>query len=280
MQTSVQWLEIWRELAELHEQSWHTENAGITGDHWSKRAEIFNADVKRRWAAPDSSRDFVAAQLKAHPDWTVLDVGGGVGAWAVFMAQKTSRVTVIEPSSAMIQVMKRNLAEARIQNVDIVQEKWPEARVAHHDLTFCAHAMYGFADFSGFIRSLEGMTRHLCVLIMRAPTPKDLLSVAAMHIRGQPYDSPNFQIAYNALLQMGIFPNVIIENTGLWDPWTSASLDEALATAKSRLGLPRHSEHDRYLGDLVAGNLVYQDGRFVWPRSMRTALVYWTVDSE
>jgi SAM-dependent methyltransferase len=278
MQKSTNWLELWRELAEAQEGAWRAGGAKDREDVWLARAKNFDTEVKRRWATPDSSREFVAGLLRAHPDWTALDIGGGTGAWAVLMAQNARRVTVVEPSSAMLEVMRKNLADAEIKNVEIVQQKWPEAQVDKYDLTLCSHAMYGFPDFAAFVRSIESITRHICVLIMRAPVPEDLLSRAAMHIWGQPYDSPDYQVGFNALLQMGIFPNVLMEDTGLWDPWASPSMEEAFAEAKRKLNLPVESEHDEYLQDLLSRNLVNRDGRYVWPRGIRTALVYWNVN--
>jgi 2-polyprenyl-3-methyl-5-hydroxy-6-metoxy-1,4-benzoquinol methylase len=280
MQKAIDWLEMWRELVEVQEDAWRAGGATNREDVWRARAKAFDADVKRRWSKPDSSRDFITAQLRANPDWTALDIGGGTGAWAALMAGHSRHVTVIEPSPAMIEVMRKNLSESVLGDVEIVQEKWPEARVEKHDLTLCAHAMYGFPDFAKFIRSIEAVTRHLCVLIMRAPIPGDLLSIAAIRIWGHPYDSPDFQVAYNALLQMGIFPNVLMENTGLWDPWVSPSMDEALVEAKRKLGLSKKSEHDPFLQDLLARNLSFQDGRYHWPQGIRTALVCWSVDQK
>jgi SAM-dependent methyltransferase len=277
MQKGIDWLELWRELAEMQEEAWRAGGAKDREDVWLARAAKFDAEVKRRWASPDSSREFVTAQLRAHPDWTALDIGGGTGAWAVLMAQNARRVTVVEPSSAMIEIMRKNLAESAVLNVEIVQQKWPDAQVDKHDLTLCSHAMYGFPDFAMFVRSMEAVTRHTCVLIMRAPIPQDLLSMAAAHIWGHPYDSPDFQVAYNALLQMGIFPNVLMEDTGLWDPWSSPNMEEAFAEAKRKLDLPANSEHDAYLQDLLIHNLIYRDGRYEWPRGIRTALVYWDI---
>ena len=106
------------------------------------------------------------------------------------------------------------------------------------------------------------------------------MSLAAAHIWGQPYDSPDYQVAFNALLQMGIFPNVLMENTGLWDPWTSPTLGKALAEAKRRLCLPDKSEHDDYLRDLLERNLTCRNGKLFWPRGIRSALVYWAVPRE
>jgi precorrin-6B methylase 2 len=278
MQKVTDWLALWRELSERQEIAWKEKKSKDREDVWREKASYFDAQVKRRWVTPDSSRDFVSAQLQANVDWTALDVGGGTGAWAVLMARQACRVTVVEPSQAMIEVMQRNLEEAGLSNVEIVNGRWPEAKVGKHDLTFCSHAMYGFSDFEGFIRSIESVTRHMCVLVMRAPTPDDLLGIISMHIFGQPYDSPDFQVAYNALLQMGIFPNVLMEDSGLWEPWVSPSVEDAIAEVKKKLGLQENSEHDEFIKDLMSRKLtLQQDGKYAWPRSLRSVLVYWDV---
>ena len=98
---------------------------------------------------------------------------------------------------------------------------------------------------------------------------------------GHPYDSPNFQVAYNVMLHMGLFPNVLMEDSGLWDARTNDSLEQALADVKRRLGLlnVEPTERDAFLQDLLRRRLVFQDGHYVWPASVRSALVYWDVGS-
>jgi hypothetical protein len=105
------------------------------------------------------------------------------------------------------------------------------------------------------------------------------MAQAARHVWGQPHDSPNFQVAYNALMQLGIFANVVVEDTGLWEPWTNESLEEALADVKRRLDLVEDSTHDAFLRDLLAQHLTEQDGQVVWPRGTRSALIHWDVDT-
>jgi hypothetical protein len=68
-----------------------------------------------------------------------------------------------------------------------------------------------------------------------------------------------------------------MENTGLWDPRISQSLEEALSDVKRRFGLDGMTEHDDFLVDLLRRRLIYQGGQYVWPRDVRSALVYWTV---
>ncbi|MBN1247431.1 MAG: hypothetical protein JXC32_07215 [Anaerolineae bacterium] len=103
------------------------------------------------------------------------------------------------------------------------------------------------------------------------------MAEAARLVWGQPYDSPNFQVAYNALLQLGIFADVHMENAGLWRPWTSPSLEDALADVRRRLGLSEGGRHDDALRALLEQRLVQKDGIWTWPRSVCSALVYWTV---
>ncbi|MBN2321458.1 MAG: class I SAM-dependent methyltransferase [Acidobacteria bacterium] len=280
MQKPTDWLVLWRELSGIQESVFKTPGEKDSDDMWRKRAAHFDSEIKRRWAKPDSSRNFVTSQLRSNPEWTVLDIGGGTGAWACLMAQHCRHVTVVEPSPAMIGIMRRNLAESDIRNVETIEAEWPDIRVDKHDLVLCSHAMYGFADFEAFIGSIETVSRHLCILIIRAPDPKDLMSIAAMHIWGQPYDSPDYQVAFNALIQLGIFPNVLMDDTGLWDPWASPNMEEALTEAKRRLRLPEKSEHDDYLRDLLQHNLTPRDGKLFWPRGIRSALVYWDVNRE
>ena len=98
-----------------------------------------------------------------------------------------------------------------------------------------------------------------------------------MHLWGHPYDSPNFQVGYNVLLQMGIVPNVLLADTGLWEPWTSPSLDAALADLKRRMGLKQTSSHDDFLMDLLRRRLKFVDDQYVWTPSVRSVLVYWNI---
>ncbi len=280
MQKATDWLVLWRELAEAQARGWQETRARQEGeDAWRDRARDYDARTKRRWATADSSRDFVVSQLRANPDWTALDIGGGTGSWTVLMAQHARQVTVVEPSPAMSEVMQGNISAADLHNVEVVSGKWPDVQVDVHDLTLCAHAMYGFPDLAALVRSIEAVTRRMCVLVMRAPILDSLMGRAAMRAWGQPYDSPDFQVAYNALLQMGIFANVLMESSGLWDPWRSASLEAAFAELKRKLNASETTEHDAFLWDLIKQNLTFENGQYVWPRGVRSALVYWPIEN-
>jgi SAM-dependent methyltransferase len=246
-------------------------------DVWLAKARTYHEHVKERWSEPDASRDAIAAYLAANPETTVLDVGAGTGAWTVFMARRTRHVTAVDPSPSMLAVLRENVAEAGLDNVTVIEGAWPEVAVAPHDVAFCSHALYGVADLPSFVRGMEAVARARCYLLLRVPTPDGVMAEAAEHVWGQPHDSPNFQVAYNALLQMGILADVQMEDEGHWTPWTSDSLADALGNVKRRLGLPDPSEHDAFLRGLLARRLRREGDAYLWPRAMRSALVSWDV---
>ncbi len=268
MERSTDWVRLWRELVEA--QSPEPEHGG--------KPKGSDRVVGRHWAKPDSIQDYIFSQLDAMPGSTLLDIGAGTGIWAIRFSPHVRQITAVERAPAMIEAMQANLAGAGLTNVEIVHGTWPEVEVAPHDLVFCSHGMYGSPDLPAFIRRMEQATRRTCFLILRAPTPDGVMAQAAMRIWGHPYDSPNFQVCYNALLQMGIFPNVLMADAGMWSPWKNASLEEALAETKRRFGIAGTSEHDKFLMDLLRRNLTLEEGKYVWPRSVRSALVYWNTD--
>jgi len=278
MQKITDWNSLWRELVEGKARRRDRKSSkDSTTDLWADRARDFREGVKQKWVRPDSSRDFVISQMDA--DATVLDIGAGTGAWSILLSPYAKHVTAVEPSGSMIEVMRESLAAEQITNVSVVQGSWPDVSVEPHDFSLCSHAMYGYPDLAAFVKRMAACTRRMCFLLLRAPSLDGIRSEAAHEIWGQPLDSPNFTIAYNVLLQAGIFANVLMENTGLWKPRTSASLEEAFVSMKHYLGLDESDEHDEYLMRLLRRRLRWTGKEYVWPPEVRSALVYWRVDA-
>lgn len=269
MEKVTDWARLWRNLVEATAER---EKSCLA------KVERGARNLNRRWAKADSTRDFIVAQLDANPGATVVDIGAGTGRWSIMLAQHARQITAIDSSSMMIQKMRENLRAENINNVRVVEGQWPHVQIEPHDFSFCSHGMYASADLPAFVRGMIQATRRTCFLLMRATTIDGIMAEAAQHLWGHPYDSPNFQVAYNVLLQMGLVPNVLIANTGLWEPWTSPSLEAALVDIKRRMGLSQFDTHDDFLMDLLHRRLELVEDKYVWTPSVRSVLVYWNVD--
>ncbi len=278
MEKVTDWAALWRQLVESHHKSQPDSAGGWTEerDPWHQKAREFAARVKRKWTKSGVIREFVASQVDAST--TVLDIGAGTGEWAILFARRARKVTAVEPSPSMREVLLENLAVAGVENVEVVPGFWPEVSVEPHDISLCSHSMYASPDLPAFVNRMIEVTRRTCNMVLRVPTRDGVMAEAAQHVWGQPHDSPNFVVGYNVLLQMGILPGVVVDPS-YWEPWSSPTLDAALAEIKGRLGLGERSEHDEYLRELLGRRLTWQEDRFVWPKGVRSALAHWSVGS-
>ncbi|NLG72785.1 MAG: class I SAM-dependent methyltransferase [Chloroflexi bacterium] len=279
MQSVPDWIDFWRDLVDLNDR-W-LEKDETQEDHWRKSARKFAEAVRKRWQKPDSIRDFFLARVSEKKGASLLDVGAGTGAWSLLAAKCGLRVTAVDPSAAMLEVMREEMAAEGIvegeDGIQIVHGYWPEvaAQVEQHDFTLCAHAIYGVREISPFIDQLNEKTLKTCFMLVIAPEMDALMAEFARRVLGHPFDSPDFPVLYNLLIQKGIYANVLFSNEGLWDGWTSKSLEDALQDVKQRLGLKQNPEYDDYIYSRLKEELTFDGENYVWPRGIRTAMVYW-----
>ncbi len=277
MEALTDWYELWRKLSDIQSRAFSEKKKNPKDDFWKHKARDFDKMVEERWSKPDSSRDFLIQKLKDTPGATLLDIGAGTGKWSILAAPYASRVTAVEPSSAMREVLDEKIRDQGITNIDVMDSNWPEDDVPPHDYVLASHSMYGVGDFKAFAQKMNDTATRGCIMVLRAVFMNSVMAEAARRIFGQPYDSPNFQIAYNALLGMDIFPDVIMEADGTWPAWKHNSLADAFEETRNRLGLSENSDDDDFLMDLLKQNLTESKGEYVWPKGNRSALVYWDV---
>lgn len=277
MEPLTDWYALWNKLSDLQNRAFSKKKTNKDDDFWKHKARDFDKMVEDRWSKPDSSRDFLIRKLKETPGATLLDIGAGTGKWSILASPCASRVTAFEPSPAMREVLKEKINAQGITNIDVVAGNWPEDDVPAHDYVLASHSMYGVGDFKAFTLKMNATALRGCIMVLRAVFMNSVMAEAARKVFGQPYDSPNFQIAYNALLGMDIFPDVIMEADDTWPAWENNSLKEAFDETKNRLGLSENTDHDDFLMDLLKQNLTESKGKHIWPRGNRSALVYWDV---
>ncbi len=278
MEKITDWAELWADLVLIYE---NRRCQKYQSDTWYGRADHFRERVQKRWqTGSDSSRQFVLQTLTDFPKASVLDIGAGTGDWALLMAEHGATVTALDPSESMLEVLNERVNESGLQTINVIKGSWPQADMDRYDICFCSHAMYGALDLSGFISAMQKTAIKRCVMLIRAPDPQAVMAQAARLVYGHPYDSPNFQIAYNIILSMGIFPNVIMEDRGWWKPWVCENREQALVEVKQRLALTEETKFDGELKALLSANLKQTDRGVEWPKGVRTALLYWDIEPQ
>lgn len=263
------WIELWAHLSRNLHGSPAEQKAEC--DAWKTLVRKVNASTKQRWEKPDCLMQFVLDSLG--PGDTVLDIGAGTGGWAIPIARKVRRVTAIEPSSDMLDVLRNNVAAEGLSNIVAVRSRWEDAVVEPHDVALCSHGMYQSPDLVSFVRKMCRYARRRCYLVMRVPSCDGIIGELSERIYGQWHDSPNFIVGYNVLLSTGICANVLMEPA--LRPWSSQTMEEAMIRTRHMLRLAQTSAHDDLIRSILTRRLVHKGNRYEWPDGKRSALVWW-----
>jgi SAM-dependent methyltransferase len=81
-----------------------------------------------------------------HPPASIIDVGAGTGFFAIPLASEGFHVTAVEPSSCMIDIMRRETAAAPLKNLTIKNSTWENWTGSDHDISIAVHSLYPMAD--------------------------------------------------------------------------------------------------------------------------------------
>lgn len=234
--------------------------------------ERFRAFESGKAERPDALLDFVLGRLD--PAETVLDVGAGTGRWTIPLARVTSKVTALEPTPAMQEMLAARVAAAGVRNVEVIAASWEDAVVEPHDVVVAAHSMYLSPDLAAFAGKMEAHARRACFMEMRLPPADGVVGELSRVVHGRFHDSPNAVIAYNALHSLGIYVNVLVDDAVR--SWTCDSFEAAVERTKRHLRLEASGEYDDLIREMLRRRLVQTDSGYRWPDGMRTALLWWS----
>jgi SAM-dependent methyltransferase len=262
MMKEIDWLGLWRELVmrKLHPKT-------------EILVERYKAHGQKRKERPDSLLDFILKEIDAQD--TAIDIGPGTGRWTIPLAQKIKSVTAVEPTSGMAEMLKENLDNAILRNVEVLSQTWEDATLSVHDIVVCAHGMYASNDLAAFVHKMERFSHKQCYMAIRLPPADGILSELSLKIHGCRHDSPDAVIAYNALYTMGIHANVLVENSMV--NWVNETVEDAFIRTKRHLRLePSDMTYDELIYSTLNRRLSFSDGVYTWPDGMRSALLWWS----
>lgn len=275
MKKLTDWPQLWKELVEIKLEGASRNKNHHGKSYWQRKARQYRKRKEKQGFEMDSSRSFIAETLKGNPGSSLLDIGAGIGDWSAFLAPFAGSVTALEPSDEMGRFLTETVKSADTDNINCVQGLWPDIDIQNYDYTLASHSMYGVADIVPFLTKMTDISQKGCFIVSRVLYANTIMAKAAQHVLGHPYDSPCFQVLYNILLDIGIYPNVLMETGKTWRSWTSNSIDEALEEVKNRLGATGTDRYNDFLNSLLEKELVPDNGKLLWPPGNGSALMYW-----
>jgi SAM-dependent methyltransferase len=248
--------------------------AGIdNADYWGKRAKTYRQALHER---PEEDPFLLRVLRDVTAESTALDVGAGTGRHTLALAPHVARVTAVEPSPAMLGLLREDVEAQRLSNVEMIANGWLEADVAPADVVLCSHVLYPIVDPVPFIRKLEASGKKRVYVYLRVdPLPTDLGLWSEFHgiaLQAQPMHLDLIGL----LAQIEIMADVeVVEHRFTW---TFADLDEAVAQLRHSLCLHEDdAAATQKLRSLLKARLVRWPNGRLGPEvgSARSAIVSW-----
>ncbi len=131
------WEGVWQSVSErspLKKRNCRSDEEQIK--KWDLMAKWFSLRTQGKEA--EKRRGKIIEMLKGEgalrPGIKVLDIGAGPGNWTIPLSQTAAQVTAIEPSSEMVNILKKRINNESIKNINIIQERWEEFSVEKNGL--------------------------------------------------------------------------------------------------------------------------------------------------
>lgn len=269
--TEAEALDAWRTVvAHSRLQVERVPGRVVPTDAFAAMSDLFRADPHR---GDDPEVAFVLQLVRPEETW--LDLGAGAGRFALPIALQCRHVIAVEPSPAMLGALRESIAGNGIENVTVLEERWPgptEAPVA--DVGFIAHVGYDVADIGPFLDQLEAHSSRLCAALLFVVAPNSDFGAFWEPVHGEPRVSLRGLCELVAVLYArGRMPETRILET---PPRTYRSLDHLHEAARRRVWTQPGTEADSRLRRAIEATAVKVEGGVAVSAERRgLALVTW-----
>ncbi len=206
---------------------------------------------------------------------TFLDIGSGCGTLAIPLARAGKKVTALDASKAMIEILKEDIRKEKIKDIKPVLARWGEADIKPHDAILCANVPTLLKEPETFLREIDGLARKAVFIIENAGPKADKFYYRELYplLFGRPFgERGDYFSTYKTLHDMGIFANVEIIDYDFDQPF--GSLDEAVEFWKEYLGIVTE-EHDYKLKSYLSKKLVKRKGTLFAKFTKKSAIIWW-----
>lgn len=155
-------------------------------DFYAPVTSLFRADPTRN---DEPALDLLRAHVRAGETW--LDIGAGAGRYALpialDLAASGGRVIAVDASRGMLDALREIAAEHAIDNVEVVESRWPPSDPAAYaaDVSLIAHVGYDIGAIGPFVAAMEAATSRLCIAVLMERQPSSIADVCWPPVHGE-----------------------------------------------------------------------------------------------
>ena len=206
----INWEQLWIDARKNSVLAKHRKDVGV--EIWDRQAGDYRDMIKRDgYKYGRQVIDVVKELIK--PDFEVLDIGTGPGTLAIPLAKLVKKVTALDSSRGMINVLEESAVEEGIENIETINKTWQEiddAKIRERfDLVISSNVLFVFEDVGDQLIRIQDASRKYCCVVIHAGLINGVDPNLWFKIMNEEYNSSvDYIYIYNILYSKGIYANV------------------------------------------------------------------------
>ena len=184
------------------------ERASFAGNNSAYWDAIFRS--RRESSSMDNYLDELLCRMKLSMDYSVLDVGCGIGEIALPLSRRVSRVTALDYSPVALEMLREKASRLGYVNIKTLHGDFPTfsvgSDVEEHDVVLASRSL-PMGDLRKSLTLINQAAKRLCYLTWG--TGRNELTEGICSILGGKYfPFPEYMIIMNLLYSIGIKANL------------------------------------------------------------------------
>ena len=217
-------------------------------------------------------------KIKLDADDTVLDIGCGSGIITIPLAQKAKKVTALDISRKMLQLLEENAAEESLTNINPVNRRLEDVLlnrdIEPHDVVVASRSLNGVYNIKQMLEEINKIAKKYVYITLWGANNIKFGNEISKIIGREFHEHPTYIYAYNILYELGIYANIEIleyDNSGYY-----SSIDESVESFKWKIGNLNQNEEDILRNYLAEKMVKTDDSKFKFPNNKPDwALIWW-----
>ncbi|HOO55986.1 MAG TPA: class I SAM-dependent methyltransferase [bacterium] len=235
------------------------EKKNIPTDSWTdKKARWFQEAISYS-TFPENAVNAILPYLKDSVD--ILDIGAGVGALAIPLASKGFKISAVEPSVNMADILQEQAEKTGNKSlIRIIRTRWEETSVVQHDAVIASNLPPGMlSNKETLVSVFNSAKRNVFIIKGTGSGPNKFFyeDLYPLIFRKQWIRKDDSAEIYGNLREMGITPDTKIISHRFDQRFED--MVEAVEFWKEHMKVTNDS-HDDLLSDYLAGKLKKIDG--------------------
>lgn len=176
--------------------------------HWNKDTHPVHF---QKIAVKDEYHEKLIPKLLLDSKDTVLDLGSGEGAVTSLIAEKVAKITAIDSSPMMLELLRQRCEHDKIDNINIVEMDIEDSNVdtvGHYDVIVASRSFMGIYDLKDVICNINEIANKYVFLIVFGRNNWMLEKKFYKSINKKYPDFAPYDYLFNLLISLGIYPNI------------------------------------------------------------------------